>query len=43
MQDLKVRSGNVTERHKFQVGDRVKIVDGVFVNFLGTVTEVFHG
>ena len=24
------------------MGDRVKITDGVFVNFIGTVTEVFH-
>jgi transcriptional antiterminator NusG len=26
----------------FDVGDKVKINDGVFVNFIGTVTEVFH-
>lgn len=32
----------VTHRHKFEIGDRVKIVDGVFVNFIGTATEVFH-
>ncbi len=42
MKDLQEKRETVTERHKFQVGDRVKIVDGVFVNFLGTVTEVFH-
>jgi transcription termination/antitermination protein NusG len=24
------------------VGDKVKITDGVFVNFVGTVTDVFH-
>jgi transcriptional antiterminator NusG len=32
----------VTQRHKFEIGDRVKIIDGVFVNFIGTVTNVFH-
>ena len=26
----------------FEVGDRVKINDGVFVNFIGTISEVFH-
>jgi transcriptional antiterminator NusG len=41
MQDLESKKGKVTEKHKFQVGDRVKIIDGVFVNFLGSVTEVF--
>ncbi len=41
MQDLENKKGRVTEKHKFQVGDRVKIIDGVFVNFLGTITEVF--
>ncbi len=41
MQDLESKKGRVTEKHKFQVGDRVKIIDGVFVNFLGTITEVF--
>ena len=24
------------------MGDKVKIIDGVFVNFIGTVIEVFH-
>ncbi len=42
MKDLQEKRETITERHKFQVGDRVKIVDGVFVNFLGTVTDVFH-
>ena len=32
----------ITQKHKFEVGDRVKITDGVFVNFVGTVIEVFH-
>lgn len=41
MQDLESKKGRVTEKHKFQVGDRVKIIDGVFVNFIGSVIEVF--
>jgi transcriptional antiterminator NusG len=32
----------VIQKHKFEIGDRVKITDGVFINFIGTVTEVFH-
>lgn len=40
--DLEKKRTTVTQRHQFSVGDRVKIIDGVFVNFLGTVTEVFH-
>ncbi len=39
MEDKKQK---VTQKHKFQVGDKIKIVDGVFVNFMGTVIEVFH-
>ncbi|MCH9608936.1 MAG: Transcription termination/antitermination protein NusG [Chlamydiales bacterium] len=40
--DLESKKGEVTQKHKFEVGDRVKITEGVFVNFIGTVTEVFH-
>jgi transcriptional antiterminator NusG len=42
LRDLEDKKQKVTRKHKFDVGDRVKIVDGVFVNFIGTVTEVFH-
>lgn len=42
LRDLEAKKEKVTQRHKFEVGDRVKITDGVFVNFIGTVTEVFH-
>lgn len=42
MRDLQDKKQKVTQKHKFAVGDTVKIVDGVFVNFTGTVTEVFH-
>ena len=40
--DLAAKKETVTEKHQFNIGDRVKIVDGVFVNFIGTITEVFH-
>jgi transcriptional antiterminator NusG len=42
LKDLEEKKSTVTHKHKFQVGDSVKIVDGVFVNFVGTVTDVFH-
>lgn len=42
LRDLENKKQTVTQKHKFNVGDRVKITDGVFVNFVGTVTNVFH-
>lgn len=42
LRDLEDKKQKVTQKHKFEVGDRVKITDGVFVNFTGTVTDVFH-
>lgn len=42
LRDLEDKKQKVTQRHKFEIGDRVKITDGVFVNFIGTVIEVFH-
>ncbi len=42
LRDLEDKKQKVTQRHKFEVGDHVKIIDGVFINFIGTVTEVFH-
>lgn len=42
MKDLEDKKQKVTQKHKIAVGDLVKIIDGVFVNFTGTVTEVFH-
>ncbi len=42
MQELEDRQKGVVQKHKVEVGDRVKITDGVFVNFIGTVTEVNH-
>jgi transcription termination/antitermination protein NusG len=42
LKDLEEKKERVTQKHKFNIGDRVKITDGVFVNFMGTVTDVFH-
>jgi transcriptional antiterminator NusG len=42
MSDLESKKGKVVQKHKFQIGDKIKIVDGVFVNFMGTVIEIFH-
>jgi transcriptional antiterminator NusG len=42
LKDLADKQKKVTQRHKFEIGDRVKIIDGVFINFIGTVTDVFH-
>lgn len=42
LRDLENKKTTVTQKHKINVGDRVKITDGVFVNFTGTVTDVFH-
>ncbi len=36
------KRGGVTQKHKFGIGDKVKITDGVFINFIGTISEVFH-
>jgi transcriptional antiterminator NusG len=42
LHDLADKKEKVTHKHKFEVGDVVKITDGVFVNFTGTVTDVYH-
>ena len=42
MQELEERKKGIVQKHKVDVGDKVKITDGVFVNFIGTVTEVNH-
>ncbi len=39
--ELHKKKGEVVHKHNIQLGDTVKITDGVFVNFTGTVTEVF--
>ena len=40
LQDLQEKQEVVTSRHQFEVGESIKIVDGVFINFVGTVTDV---
>ncbi len=42
LKDLEEKKKGVVQKHNITVGDKVKITDGVFVNFIGTVTEVFH-
>lgn len=42
LSELEGKKGGVVQKHKINVGDRVKITDGVFVNFIGNVIEVFH-
>ena len=42
LNDLRARKNEVVHKHDISVGDTVKIVDGVFVNFTGTVTEMFQ-
>ncbi|MEX1012508.1 MAG: transcription termination/antitermination protein NusG [Waddliaceae bacterium] len=40
LRDIQEKGQKVTQKHKFAVGDSVKIIDGVFVNFIGTVFDV---
>jgi len=40
LRDLEDKKSRVTQRHLYEVGDKVKITEGVFVNFVGTVVEV---
>lgn len=42
LSDLEDKKKGVVQKHKVEVGDTVKITEGVFVNFIGTVTEVNH-
>jgi len=42
LKDLEEKQQSVVHKHKVEVGDHVKITDGVFVNFVGVVLEVFH-
>ncbi len=42
LNELEEKSRSVVQKHNITIGDRVKITDGVFVNFTGTVLEVFH-
>lgn len=42
LRDLEEKKKGVVQKHNITSGDKVKIIDGVFVNFIGTVQEVFH-
>lgn len=42
LHDLKDRQDKVVQKQRFEIGDTVKIIDGVFVNFTGTVLEVLY-
>lgn len=40
LNDLKAKKDKIVQKYQFEVGNTVKIIDGVFENFLGTVNEV---
>lgn len=42
LEDLQHKKEDVVQKHNLSVGDHVKITDGVFVNFVGEVVEVFY-
>ncbi|HSW86911.1 MAG TPA: transcription termination/antitermination protein NusG [Rhabdochlamydiaceae bacterium] len=42
LSELEEKKKGVVQKHNIAIGDKVKITDGVFVNFIGTVIEVFH-
>jgi len=42
LNELEEKKKGVVQKHNIVPGDKVKITDGVFVNFIGTVQEVFH-
>lgn len=42
LNELEEKKKSVVQKHNISIGDKVKITDGVFVNFVGSVIEVFH-
>ena len=42
LKEIEEKKKGVVQKHQVEPGDQVKIVDGVFVNFIGTVEEVNH-
>lgn len=42
LKEAEGKKGDVVQKHAINVSDRVKITDGVFINFIGNVIEVFH-
>ena len=42
LKDIEEKKSTVVQKHQFEVGVNVKIIEGVFVNFIGTITDVQH-
>lgn len=42
LSELEEKKKGIVQKHNITIGDKVKITDGVFVNFIGSVIEVFH-
>ena len=42
LSELEEKKKGIVQKHNITIGDKVKITDGVFVNFIGSVVEVFH-
>lgn len=42
LKDIDDKKRKIVQKHQFEVGDTVKIIEGVFVNFVGTITDVQH-
>lgn len=42
LRDLSAKKDEVVHKHDIDLGDHVKITEGVFLNFTGTVTEIFQ-
>ncbi len=42
LRELEEKKKGVVQKHNIMPGDKVKITDGVFVNFIGSIQEVFH-
>ena len=42
LRELEEKKEEITHKHKLNPGDKVKITEGVFVNFIGTILEVNH-
>jgi transcriptional antiterminator NusG len=42
LKDLEEKKKGIVQKHNITPGEKVKIIDGVFINFIGTVIEVFH-
>jgi len=40
LDELSTDKSKITHKQEFSVGDHVKVIDGVFVNFIGTIQEV---